>query len=176
MGVIKEMIIFEDRLAEMFADLPDMVSLSGNSTHKVTFGYGDGKELNVFLKQKEKGDSPYPLVWLLYPYAELQTNRNMSVGNVSLILAVNTNTSMQNKERIDETYKKLLIPLYNNIVHLFRRSNIVNTDSEYNVVKHPNYSDDTSTGEGHFANGVWDAMKVTFSMTVIDTCYKNVNF
>jgi len=176
MGVIKQIIVFEDKLEEIFSYLPRMKYTDANLLdYKVVFGSGDKKALNVFLKTKHKGESPYPLVWLLYPYEETHNKTNLSIDKVTLILAVPTNKSMQNKQRLDETYKKVLFPLYDNMVFALGQANIVNIAHEFKVVKYPNYSDEPLDDEsaGIF---IWDALKVNFQITIQDTCLKPIIF
>jgi len=177
MGIVKKIIVFEDELEEIFSYLPRMkYQATSDLDYKVVFGAGDKKALNVFLKTKNKGDSPYPLIWLLYPYEETHNRTNLSVDKVTLILAVPTNESMQNKERLNETYKKVLFPLYDNMRHCLENANIVNIAKEFKVIKYPNYSDEQSSGDESAGTFIWDALKVNFQITIRDTCLKPIMF
>ena len=167
-------IVLEDKLAEMFSDLPAMSYSDGSPSFPVSFGYGDKKELNAFIKLRES-NKPYPLIWLLYPYEEKHNKNRLQVDDVVFILAVPTIASMQNPQRLKETYANILIPLFDNVRWLFRRTNIVNFNDEYTMTKYPNYSD-TDDGEEHAGTFIWDALKVELSFSVIDTCYKSVKF
>jgi len=100
----------------------------------------------------------------------------LSVDKATLILAVPTNESMQNKERLNETYKKVLFPLYDNMRHCLENANIVNIAKEFKVVKYPNYSDEQSSGEESAGTFIWDALKVNFQITIQDTCLKPIIF
>lgn len=176
MGVVKQIIVFEDVLEAIFSYLPRMKYNTGDlDDYPVVFGAGDKKALNVFLKTKLKGDRPYPLIWLLYPYEETHNRTNLSIDKTTLILAVPTNKSMQTKQRIDETYKKVLFPLYDNMVFALGQANIVNIAHEFKVVKYPNYSDEPSDEEsaGIF---IWDALRVNFQITIQGTCLKPIIF
>lgn len=173
----KKNIIFENRLEEVFSYLPQMkYNATSVGLFDVTFGYGDKKALNAFLKMKGKGNvSPYPLIWLLYPYKEIHTRTEMKAENVNLVLAVNTNAQMQNKERIEETFKNVLFPLLDNVTHCITSANIFNISEEIKIVKHPNYSD-TEDGELHAGTFIWDAIRVEFDVTVIDGCLRKIIF
>jgi len=172
MAMTETYISIEDKLTEMFDTLPLMTNgIGGGATYKPIFGYGDEKELNAFLKMKEKGESPYPLIWLLYPYKENQTKNHVEVSNIQFILAVKSNMPMQNFERMQVTFKAILIPLYNNISYLFKTANIVNVSGDYDVIKYPNYSYDAKGAET-FGNLVWDAMKIEFDIKIKNTCFK----
>jgi len=177
MGITRKIIVLEDKLEEIFSYLPRMKYIATSQLdHKVVFGSGDKKALNVFLKIKGKGDSPYPLIWLLYPYEETHNRTNLSVDKVTLVLAVPTNQSMQNKQRLNETYKKVLFPLFDNLVYCLEHANIVNIAREFKVVKYPNYSDEQSSSEESAGTFVWDALKVNFQITIRDTCLKPIIF
>ena len=170
-----KIIRFEESLGEMFTDLPMMKYEDSNDSYEVVFGCGDGKELNSFLKLAHRDTPPYPLIWLLYPYTELHKKKEMEVSNCSLILAVQTNSSMQNKERLATTFEKVLYPLLENIKYLFHSANIVSVNDEYTIVKHPNYSH-SEEGSEHAGTLIWDALKVDFDIKLKDTCYRKVNF
>lgn len=174
MSVIPQTIVVEDRLKEMIADLPDMLSMSGSATYPVTFGYGDKKELNYFLANRE-ATKPYPLIWFLYPYTEKHTRKSVEVENATFILAVPTNATMEVSQRLKETYDKVLFPLLDNFRWLIQKSNTINVTEEYDIVKFPNYSD-TEAGEEHAGNFRWDAIQLKFSFNFNDKCYREVRF
>ena len=95
--------------------------------------------------------------------------------SLSFILAVKGNTQFENKQRMQETYQKVLIPLFDNIRSLFKRANITSTDSVYTIVKYPNYSSD-SEGTEHAGTFIWDALKFTLSITITDDCLNKISF
>lgn len=175
--VVAKSIILENRLEEAFSYLPTMKYKPTDSvSYSVTFGYGDHKALNAFLKQRNKGSvSVYPLIWLLYPYREVHTRTNMKAEGISLVLAVNTDASMQNKQRIEETFKNVLFPLLDNVTHCLTSANVFNVSEEIKMVKHPNYSD-SEQGEQHAGTFIWDAIKIELDLTVIDGCMRPILF
>ena len=158
----------------MFADLPDMAYSDNKPKFPVSFGYGDKKALDVFLKLREE-TKPYPLIWLLYPYQENHTRNRLEVDDVSFILAVPTTVAMENAQRMKEAYANILLPLFDNIRWLLRKANIVNFNDEFTMIKYPNYSE-TEDGEEHPGNFIWDALKIDLSFSIIDTCYRTVKF
>ena len=165
------MIIVEDRFKEMFDYLPELEN--DDAEYEVVFKVGDKYEMDAFLKV-ESLKSPYPLIWLLYPFIEKQKEKSVDLENVSIVLAVDTSSEMLSEQRLDETYKKVLIPLYENIVKLFRLSNTISANGEYDVTKFMNYSDESGDNESKVAE-LWDAMKVTFSCTINSNCLKTIN-
>jgi hypothetical protein len=169
MAVLKKMIIVENKLKFLFSKLPPILN-SNSISFQPVFKWGDSKELSVFLKTTKKSTSPYPLIWLVSPFAEQHKRTHVLVENMSLVLAVETNKSMLNEQRIEETYTKVLIPLFENIKELFLRSNIVNTSDEYNITKFYNYSGDSNTGDKNEVTDIWDAMKITFDIQINNNC------
>ena len=82
---------------------------------------------------------------------------------------------MQNKERMQETFGKILMPLLFNVREAFKKANIVNINNEYEVIKYPNYSEsDVAQKSGTVV--VWDALKVSFSLIIMDTCLRPIKF
>jgi hypothetical protein len=180
MATIKKMILLEDALEAIFRYLPPMkYEPSYTKSFKPTFSYGDKKDLNIFLKLKSKEQQhPYPLIWLEYPFLEIHKENKMEAKEVSLILAVQTNSSMQNNQRLKETYRKVLNPLFDNIRHCLKFANIVNISGEYKLRKFPNYSDDNSSGESNKTIAIWDAIKITFDIEIVDNvkCLREIKF
>lgn len=172
--ITNKIIVLEDKLEEMIQDLPLMAYDDKSKSYPVIFGAGDDKELGAFLKIR-KNTSPYPLIWLLYPTPENHTKTKLNVENAQFILAVPTKAELRNPERRKTTYKNVLNPLLENFILLFRRANIISFEGNFTAVKHPNYSSDEN-GDEHIAGVIWDAYRVDVSFSVIDTCYRKVNF
>jgi hypothetical protein len=159
------MIVIEDKLNDIFSYLPSQ------NGFKPVFSWGDDKELNTFLSNSNEATTPYPLIWLIYPYNENHKKRSVK-AKIELILAVKTNTEMLNKERLIKTYKGILIPLYDNILTVFQKASTVFVEEEYEVIKYPNYGDSTNTK----TVDIWDALKVTFDLRFNDNFLKTIKF
>lgn len=170
------MIIVEDKLKEIFEYLPAMKYEVGSVlSFKPVFGYGSQIELNKFLKSKESDQShPYPLIWLLYPYKELHKRKEVDLEGMVLILATNTNSQMLNSERIDTNFKKVLIPLYDNVHAVLKRAVNVNLIEETEIIKFPNYSGDNNREEEAFTTDLWDAMKTIWKLSINTACLKEI--
>ncbi len=170
---VRRTIELEKVLEEMFSFLPNMAGTSGSQLFPIVFGYGDELALNGFLANREKATT-YPLIWKL-PVKEVTERHNLQVDNMTLILAVETNQSMENPQRMRETFEKVLMPLLDNVKHVFKTANIINMEDSFTIEKHPNYSK-TDAREENAVISIWDAIKVTFSFEVIDTCLKDIKF
>jgi hypothetical protein len=172
MGVIKQSIKIESVLEDIFAYLPDVTFENGGSEYPVKFGYGDDVELNLFLKSLE-GLNQYPLIWFLWPYEYEETKTNVKIEDAVFIIAVDTNNVMQNKERLSETYGKVLMPLFDNFKYVLKNANVTNTENKYKVTKHPNYGENDKAIP---ALTIWDALKIKTSFSINQNCLKAINF
>lgn len=176
MGVIHEIIIVEDIFKKVFSYLPEMkFNESDTISFKPRFSYGNEKALLAFLKSTE-GEStrPYPLIWLVYPHNEKHQKTKVELKSTKLIIAVNNKNKAQlNEERIELSYKKILIPLCNNIITVLTKSNVFNIKHEFDIIKFPNYSNNNNE---NYTVDIWDAMQIVFSGSIIDNCVKPINF
>lgn len=172
MGVVTETIVVEDKFREIFSYLPDMVGADDDDDdeYPVVFKLGDQKELIAFLKNEKGNVSPYPLIWLVYPFIEVHSKTKVTLENVSFVLAVETNQEMFYEDRLEKTYKTVLLPLFDNIKELFKYANIISTDEVYSLIKYPNYSGEDDGDEESKTTDIWDAIKITFSCSIIDYC------
>lgn len=175
MGNTKNIIKVEERLTDMFNFLPKMKN-SKDEEFKPVFKYGDNFELLKFLTTINKGKDPYPLIWLVYPYVEMHTISKVNIQQLTFILAVQTNRSMLNDERMKVTYDKVLMPLCDNIRELFKQSNIIHISDEYKIIKFPNYSNDSNEGDSNQTVALWDAIKITFDCTINGNCLFPIKF
>lgn len=76
---------------------------------------------------------------------------------------------MTPKQRLDRTFKEILIPVVESIKKTIRLSNTVSNDQVYGLVKYYNYGKDQKSE----IDDVWDAIKITFNLTVNDRCFKS---
>jgi len=172
--VTKEVIIVESRFNEIFEYLPEITN-KDNIGFKPTFMYGNNKQLLDYLRQNRSIESVYPLIWLIYPYNEIHERSFVTLENVSIVLAVETNSSMLNEQRLKETYAKVLFPLFDNIKKAIGIANIISTDEKYSLVKFPNYSEEPNS-EKNATTYVWDALKITFNCKITSNCLKPIKF
>jgi len=170
----QQTIVVEDRLKEIFDYLPDMVGADTNSYTPV-FKAGDEHELLAFFNQSQ-GNTNYPLIWLELPFKEDHKNHNrqkLEVLNLSLILAVETNSSMVYSERLETTFKTILYPLLDNILDVMRVSNTLSYDGNFSITKFANYSDAQIGIDGEFAD-IWDAIKLEVDVIINDDCLREI--
>lgn len=168
------MIVVEDKLEAIFSFIPEIKQINGTNKYKHTFGYGDLKELNAFIKFMADKKDPYPLIWLLYPYQEKHYGRKVELKGFNIVLAVNTNVSMLNRDRLATTYSKVLNPLFIGVRDTLIRASNTNFNGEIILTKFPNYSEDGSST--HASISIWDAYKLTLDLTITDNCLRDINF
>ena len=170
----KKAIVIEKRLADIFSYLPKMKN-KDYVEFSPTFMYGNEKQLLDFLRQTKQQKSVYPLIWMVYPFEENHERNKLSFTDLTLVLAVETNSVMLNEQRIAETYKNVLMPLFSNIRSAFTKANIASITEEYKISKFPNYSE-TLLSEENKATYIWDAMRVSFSGYLTSNCLKPIYF
>ena len=173
MSVIKEFLVIEDILSQLFAFIPPFVNKRGE--FPVTFKYGDEQELTEFLSNNSnfKG-KVYPLIWLVYPYLENHTRTKVESEQLSLILAVQGSASSYSEERMEQTFKTVLFPLCDSIKTIFKQSYVIDTGDNYEVLKYPNYSVSFGGESEQEEIDRWDALKVSFSAKFNNNCIKPI--
>lgn len=173
MGVIKKTLVIEDILSSHFDMLPPFEKEVGGVTIEFSpfFKVGDDKELLAFIKEKET--KPYPLIWLMRPFSEDHKTTFVSCDDLSFVLAVESNTEEYDSDRLESSYKAILLPLLDNIKKIFRISASIDfNNNNVKITKFPNYGEDN---ENEFSS-IWDALKVTFeSLSFKDKCIKQIN-
>lgn len=173
------MIILEDRLKEIFDQLPAIVVDSVSYNPK--FSFGDQKELNSFLKAHSKSDSVYPLIWLAYPNRKSKNRNGKEIrSKIKLILAVqNDSSSWLNDQRFKTMYKSILYPLYDSIEKAFNGTKIARiTGNDFDFIEHeekPNFGDKDSNSK-HYTTDIWDALTMEFEVIVNNCKIDNINF
>jgi hypothetical protein len=169
----KKTIVIEDRLREIFEYLPDVAGTNSNN-FKPVFKVGDENELLAFFAESTQ-ETNYPLIWLQMPYDENHINRKrVMVEPLTLILAVETNNTMRNSERLNTTFKPILMVLLDNILDAFTKANTIDFDLNYGITKYGNYSNEDDT-KGKFVD-IWDAIKVTVTISVNSNCLREIKF
>ena len=149
------MILVEDRLHELFNTLPE---ITGNVTNfKPSFGFGTYEDCVKFLAHKAKeGVKHYPLVWLETPFTRTGKENRFQFP-LKLILAEKSNAEMSNLQRLDITFKPMLVPLYNNVLTALNKSGFTKIlkPEKNKATNYFNFGVDGKTQ----ATDIWDAIK-----------------
>ena len=162
------MIVVEDKLTTLFDNLPDLTV--GGESFKPIFEFGDLKDLNKFLKQEVK---KYPLIWLESGFNESFNEEGVSISPNIVIATYGLNLSYSNREKLDINFKTVLMPLLENVIKTFERSNIIIFNgSDCKITKYYNYGDESR----HETTDIWDAIKLEVEITIKDDCIKQVNY
>jgi len=163
------MIVVEERLAEVFAQLPPIGGVA------CKYHFGDGIEANKFIKGANH--DVYPLVYqtsnnwtgMVVPEIEVETDL------VLLLCVQNLNQDMYNSERWATSYRNVLLPLFENVDKALQRSGIISSDYRYSVRNYPNYSERESKENNKFIDIV-DAIEVSLRVTISANCVQTINF
>ena len=178
------MIIPEERLDELFATLP-VISYKGKDL-KPVFNFGTRTDLNAFLADKRreaqfKKADLYPVVWLETPFTDTGSDVRITFPLV-LILATLTNTDITNKDRLNDTFKLQLIPLFDNIKTALKSSGFTQvltppnrkSDEAFNITRYYNYG--VKDDKQHPTSEIWDAMKIGCDLAMTDQCQREFNY
>mgnify|MGYP003659328819 FL=1 len=81
----------------------------------------------------------------------------------------------EDEDLFEKTFGKVLLPLFYNMRYVFQNANILSSNQNYEVIKHPNYSD-SDLKEKNAGAFIWDALSVTCDFTLIATCLRKIKF
>lgn len=171
------MIVVEERLMDLFSYLPEITS--GEITYpKPIYHFGDGKELNRFIAERQKHNQlTYPLIYQT-SYEETQLVREELVSvRLEMFIAYCTETSLFNTERWATSYRNILMPTFENIHKAFKDSRMIISDYEYVVQKFPNYGNPERNGTENQTIDIIDALRFELDCTINNHCInKNIKF
>lgn len=158
------MIVFEERLRDLFNLLPE-IQVNSNYSTKPFFGWGNKEELEAYIKLGKS--KQYPLIWLLPDYDIYNSALDTTKRDVSLVIAtIEPRSELMNPQRFKGSFKQVLNPLTKNIIDLFKRSNITNLEPLVKIYKEPNYSDN----EASETIDKWDAVRIDCTLEINNFC------
>lgn len=170
------MIIVEEVLRILFDQLPEMTI--GSGTYKVNYSFGSHKDLLVYMNSQTKaqGGVSYPLIWLETPIErDIRRDGEITVNNMKLILATLSNVNDSNVTRLERTFKPTLIPLYENVIDILKKSGYTRIlDNDDNrVTNYYNYGVDADflkDRQSAKTTDIWDAIKLELNITMSKDC------
>lgn len=165
------MIILENRLTEVFDQLPEIDGF------KPVFDFGNQFHLDALLKRySENNTCIYPLVYLdITEYEEdhEQFEQEMTTDIKLIVACQNTDTTLLNKNRWAMSYDKVLFPMTENIKKAMLGANIFNWDGRFKIKKFPNYGN----GDENKPIDIWDALTIRISNVIVtNDCVNEINF
>lgn len=169
-------IVVEDRLKELFATLPPIIGDSG-AEFKPVYDYGTQEDLLRLIRDlnKQQGVTKYPMIWLETPIKQTGDEIPIYV-DLKLILATQSNATLSNRERLEETFKKTLFPLLDNVKKSLRLSGfsrIMNPDNNVET-KYYNFTEiEQKIGK---ATDIWDVIKFECEVRFTDCPLRNINY
>jgi hypothetical protein len=167
------MISFEEKMRELVALMPNLITDSGS--FPIRYDWGTIDVLNKFLITKENV-SKYPLIWLVTDSREQDRIRNTVSSKARFILATRSvNVDEFNEFQYKNDYAKILNPVYDNFIKLLERSTtstILSEKHECEIV--PNYSFDKNK-DGLIT--IWNALVIDIEVKIDgNKCINNVKF
>lgn len=150
------MIVTEERLAELFDQIPS-IQVNSSTSLKPVFSWGKKEVLNKWVEQYES--KTYPLIWLLPSEESYNSLSGFTTRRVILIIAhLETRVELFNADRYSSSYDNVLNPLTNYVIQALSNSTItrlINSD-DIKIFKEPNYSDREKNG----SIDLWDAVRI----------------
>lgn len=167
------MIVFEEKLRELVALMPNNVNANGS--FDIRYDWGTIDILNKFLVLKESV-SKYPLIWLVTSKDTDDLLRNRVTRNARFVIATRSNdVDGFNAQQYQTDYKEVLIPVYNDFITLLESSGITKiVGSTIDKELKPNFSlNDNGKGLVY----IWNALVLDLEIEIIDGCIKqNIKF
>lgn len=169
---------------QIFEDLFDTIPVLTN-TDKLSFGYGDKKELDSILITKQRnGQICYPLLWYNLPNT-LDANERYVEGNFDFVIAHNTQLDWFNDQRFNINFKKILYPYFELVITALTKANgitplYVTGNKKYKYTNYPNYGSPSANDGGSEQQQVdaWDAIKFTVKLQISSSAcdFTNINY
>lgn len=167
------MIVFEEKLRELVALMPNNVNANGS--FDIRYDWGTIDVLNKFLVLKESV-SKYPLIWLVTSKDTDDLLRNRVTRNARFVIATRSNdVDGFNAQQYQTDYKEVLIPVYNDFITLLESSGITKiVGSTIDKELKPNFSlNDNGKGLVY----IWNVLVLDLEIEIIDGCIKqNIKF
>ena len=159
----------ENIFTELFATIPAV-----GTNNKITFHYGEQKELNSVLLTKQSNGTPcYPMLWYNMPN-QLDGNNHYAEGVCEFVLAHNTQLDWFNDQRFTQVFDAVLYPNFNLVIQALDKANgisllnVSGTSNKWSYENYPNYGSPT-TFEGKEETkqiDFWDAIKFQVNLNI----------
>jgi hypothetical protein len=169
------MIVPEYIMRDIILQMPKLTVFNDGNERSIKFGWGDKLELNRYLVA-EKEDL-YPLIWLLIPAKDVHSENGALCNRLCSFIIANTEerSELYNPQRYEYNFKMVLLPVTEYIIQGIKGSSDTRiADDEYEVTKHPNYSEDGSNGSESASIALWDAVRLDIDVEFIKTNCKNI--
>lgn len=167
------MIVVEERLQELFSQIPE-IQLNSNNSNKPFFSWGKKEELNRYILNTDE-KVLYPLIWLLPSEDTQNILSEYATRQAVFILATReTRDELYNPQRYQGSYKNTLNPLTSYVIQALQNSSITRiiNPNDIKVFKEPNYSDQ---GENATIDK-WDAVRIECNVEINNNCLNTLKW
>lgn len=152
----------------------------GEINTPIKFGYGDQKELNLWIadQNKKMNSSKYPLIWyVLNEYTEFQ---GWITTDVRLVLMHGTQTDKFNEWRNTESYVKVLNPVWAVVENTIKMNRYIDIKGEretkFKQLDIPNYGVETDAPSNQANDFTTKSQRGKKSITIDVVDAKIINF
>lgn len=170
------MTLVESRLKELFPTLPNITDID-SVEHKPKFDFGTEEDLHVFINDnRDAKTNTYPLIWIQTPFTT--NGKEPKLGcKLKLILAVNSNSKLTNSERLEISFKTILVPLFENVIKAFNRCGFITLRNRENEKRTNFFNYGVKQGETESqATDIWDAIKFECEIEMSDCALREINY
>ena len=132
---------------------------------KHQFEFGSHEDLLKFLELKRRGDAKtYPLIWLETPYKVERDTTSNGTAPTNLIIANLSNQDMLNRQRMETSFKKVLMPVLDDMLKVLKYGKATSYD-EYDTTYFFNYAPSEKEG-----SDIWDVIKLELVIKYKKNC------
>lgn len=154
---------------ERFEKIVENINTYGDLDFEVYYEHGHILEIDNTLTEKENSNlynKKYPLVMLLQPFTENLGDGRVSISDLRLIICTNTESDIKANERYKETFKPVLIPIYDQLINEIIESGLFLFDEElrpsHNRIDRPFYGISSQNGTVRYVmSDKLDAIEIT---------------
>jgi len=168
------MIQLENRFIDVFGTIPIITYKGGNLVSK--YDFGTEHDCLRFLSVNTRPIDKYPLIWLDTTELVLKGKPSRLQSRLKFILAYPTTSELENRERLKESFEKILDILFNNVIIALQQCGFITFKNSSNnqFARRFNYSE-TNDAESGFPD-IWDAIVFSRDVEISDCDTKQINY
>lgn len=117
------MVTIAEILKNVIEGFPPLVIGSKSLTIRFFDGVLDDvkEQINTY---KKVNSMPYPCIWLIRDFAQLEESNRVTITNLQLIALIDTENSYQTPERLENRINPYLVPIANDVIKGLKLSGV----------------------------------------------------
>ena len=124
-------------VVDIFRDI--VLEVENKIGYPVNYQFGDWSYMAKILAGMSKtpvaSANKYPLIGLFSPFVENRTDYKVTSVSLKFIIATVTKKDYTNEERLENSFKSILHPVYNTFIEEIKKSRAIQKNAQ-NIVKH----------------------------------------